>query len=50
VLAMYVEGEEPLSPDSKGLESGAREPTLLRAHGVYGYVLSGGVLAVTSNA
>jgi hypothetical protein len=39
---MHVEGEEPISPDWKGLESGAREPSLLRARCVYGYVLSGG--------
>jgi hypothetical protein len=47
---MHVEREEPLSPDSMGLEFGAQEPSLLRAHGVYGYVLSGGALPVTSNA
>jgi hypothetical protein len=31
-----IEGEEPLSPDSKGLESDAQEPSLLRAPGLYG--------------
>jgi hypothetical protein len=50
MLVMHVEREEPLSPDSMGLEFGAQEPSLLRAHGVYGYVLSGGALPVTSNA
>jgi hypothetical protein len=50
VLVLRVEGEEPLSPDSKGLESGARELSLLRAHGVYGYVLPGGAPMVMSNA
>jgi hypothetical protein len=39
-----------LSLNSKCLESGAREPSLLRARGVYGYVLLGGASAVTSNA
>jgi hypothetical protein len=27
MLVVCVEGEEPLSPDLKGLESGAREPS-----------------------
>jgi hypothetical protein len=31
---MRVEGEEPLSPDSKGLESVDRGPSSLRAHGI----------------
>jgi hypothetical protein len=50
VLIIRVEGEEPLSPDSKGLKYGAQEPSLLRAHGVYGYVLLGRPLVITSNA
>jgi hypothetical protein len=47
---MRVEGEEHLSPVSKGLESGARKPSLLRARDVHGYVLPGGGPAITSNA
>jgi hypothetical protein len=39
VSVMHVEVEEPLSPGSKGLESRAREPSPLRARGVYGYLL-----------
>jgi hypothetical protein len=50
VSVLRVEGEEPLSPDWKCLESGARELSLLRARGVYGYVLPGGAPAVMSNA
>jgi hypothetical protein len=50
VPVMRVEGEEPLSLDSKDLESHAREPSLLRARDIYGYVLLGGPLIVTSNA
>jgi hypothetical protein len=50
VLVVHVEGEEHLSPDSKGLESGAREPSLLRAHGVYGWVRPTGAPAVMFNA
>jgi hypothetical protein len=46
---MHVEGEGPQSPNSKDLESGAREHFLLRARGVYGYVLSGGAPPVASN-
>jgi hypothetical protein len=50
VSVMHVVGEELLSPDSKGLESGARGPSLLRARGVYGYVLPGGAPMVMSKA
>jgi hypothetical protein len=37
---MRVEGEVPLSPDSRGLESGTREPSCKGHVGVYSYVLS----------
>jgi hypothetical protein len=47
---MCVEREDPLSLDSKGSLSGAREPSWLRARGVYCYVLLGGGPTVASNA
>jgi hypothetical protein len=47
---MRVEGEEHLSPDLKGLEFGARKPSLLRLHGIYGWVPPGGASTVTFNA
>jgi hypothetical protein len=50
MLVMPDEGEDPPSPNAKGLESGAREPSLLRARGIYGYVPLGGASMVTSNA
>jgi hypothetical protein len=47
---MHVEGEEPLSLNLKGLESSAQEPSLLRARGIYSYVLPGSAPTVMSNA
>jgi hypothetical protein len=47
---MCLEREDPLSLDSKGSLSGAREPYWLRARGVYCYVLWGGGPTVASNA
>jgi hypothetical protein len=42
--SMRVEGEKPLSPDLKGLESGVQEPSGQRAHNAHGYALLGGAL------
>jgi hypothetical protein len=36
---MCVDGEVPLSPDSRGLESTTRQPSCYGHMGVYGYVL-----------
>jgi hypothetical protein len=41
---MRVEGEKPLSPDLKGLESGVQEPSGQRAHNAHGYALLGRAL------
>jgi hypothetical protein len=37
-----VLGEKPFSPNLKSLESDVWEPSLQRAHGAQGYILSGG--------